>query len=93
MATDKQYTLKTLAQCWEEFAGQVLGPETEPDSRLRAKMVFYAGAAFMFDQNLAVGAPEVNEARGERHLESIGAELQEFRRELEAYLAKRLATN
>lgn len=83
-----KYELRTLARCWEEFRTRAIPPDAPALEVSRARMCFYAGAAFMFDQNMAVGeAAEVNglsEDECVTHLQAIGAELQEYRRELEA---------
>lgn len=75
--------LKTIAECWEIFSSQVI-PESEdrPDVLRRAKMVFYAGAAFLMDQNIAVGEDGVTEDQGVAHMEALSRELNLFAAEL-----------
>lgn len=85
-----KYELKTLARCWEEFRKRVIPANAEALQVSRSRMCFYAGAAYMFDQNMAVGegAEEHGLTKDEcvTHLQNIGRELQEYRRELEAEL-------
>jgi len=85
-----KYELKTLGQCWTEFSKRVIPADAPALEVSRARMCFYAGAAYMFDQNMAVGeaAEDHGLSEGEcvTHLQGIGRELQEYRRELEAEL-------
>lgn len=76
--------MQTLAQCWERFRDSVVPPGSPPIEVDRAKMCFYAGAAYMFDQNLAVGERDVPELVGAAHLKAIGDELKEYARVLQA---------
>lgn len=75
--------LKTIAECWQIFSSQVI-PESEdrPEMLRRAKMVFYAGAAFVMDQNIAVGEDKVTEDQGVAHMEALSRELNLFAAEL-----------
>ena len=73
----KKRTLKSLAECWQEFATQVIPPGASPEQMHRAEMTFYAGAAFMFDQNLAI-ADEISDDVGVAHLEAIKRELHDY---------------
>lgn len=74
--------LKTLAECWEEFSRRVIPPGAGERELARAKMVFYSGAAFLMDQNLAIGEPHVTEDEGEAHLKSLSRELEAFTADL-----------
>lgn len=82
---DQQFNprqMRSLVECWEYFKGQVMPGEQDAEAMRRARMVFYAGAAFVMDQNMAVGEPNVTEDAGAAHLESISRELNEFAAEL-----------
>lgn len=74
--------LRSLAECWEYFRGQVI-PEANEGETERARMVFYSGAAFFYDQAMAIGDDKTPEAAGEAHLASWAGELKEFAMEME----------
>lgn len=75
---DRDRQMQSLAECWERFRSETIPANMPSESLARAKMVFYAGAAFMLDQHLAIGDPRVNEEVGVAHLQSISKELDEF---------------
>lgn len=71
--------LKTLAECWEEFSSQVIPESENRAEELRlARVVFYAGAAFLMDQNKAIGEVGVSEDVGAAHLSAWNKELEDF---------------
>lgn len=84
----KKYELKTLAQCWQEFSEQVIPADAGRVEVERARMVFYSGAAFFYDQTMAIGEPSVGEDAGEQHLMNLSQELRDYRKSLEEKVAR-----
>lgn len=77
--------LLTLAACWDHFREAVIPKDAEPETVKRARMVFYAGAAFYQDQILTLGDRCNNgmtDDQGAAHLEELACELDEFAAEL-----------
>lgn len=74
--------LRTIAECWAYFRQQVIPPDAPPISVERAEMCFYSGAAFVFDQNIAIGEDSVTEAQGMAHLERLQQELRDYQEKL-----------
>ena len=83
--------LMTLAECWDHFRTSVIPSDADPDTVKRARMVFYAGAAFYQDQTLAIGdmcnEKNLSDDAGAGHLEALACELDEFAGELAIDLA------
>lgn len=78
----KKHTLKTLAECWRYFEAAVIPAGASAKERERAEMVFYSGAAFMFDQNVAIGDDDVTEDAGVAHMKALQQELRDYRNRL-----------
>lgn len=74
--------LRSIAECWEHFKGEVIPEDEDATAVERARMVFYAGAAFFFDQTMAIGEPSVTEDQGQAHLAALSNELDLFAGEL-----------
>ena len=90
---DKTRQMQTLAQCWEKFKREAIPANANAKTVDNAQMVFYAGAAFMLDQNLAVSDPSVPEAVGVAHMESISKELHDYTARLGAKVAAGASRN
>jgi len=84
-----QYQLRTIAECWAYFREQVTPPDFPPIMVEQAEMCFYTGAAFVFDQNIAIGADDVTAQQGLEHLDRLQAELNAYREQLAARIASR----
>lgn len=74
--------LMTIEQCWNYFRGEVIPKDADADTLRRARMVFFAGAAFMMDQNIRIGEDDISEDVGAAHLEALAQELNLFAAEL-----------
>jgi len=79
-----KHQLRTIAECWAYFREEVIPPGSPPIMVERAEMCFYTGAAFVFDQNIAIGGDGVTEEQGLAHLDRLQAELNAYREKLAA---------
>ena len=84
-----KHQLRTIAECWAYFREEVIPPGSPPIMVERAEMCFYTGAAFVFDQNIAIGADDVTAQQGLEHLDRLQAELNAYREQLAARIASR----